>query len=437
MKALVICHDYPPLNTIAAQRPLSWYTHFREFGVYPIVVAKHFNSNYENENTTQPLLKNRMSDENADDKGIVIRVRCDTSISENLIRKFGKNRFAFIRRGITFLTRIFSFLTLYADHNRNLFYRADKAIARYKPDVIICTGEPFILFKYGKQLSRKHNIPWIADYRDGWSLNYTSRFSTGLFERILRRFEKIMELRIVPTASMVTTVDRNLAQSISDLLKGKKVEVVHNGFDGFFESDVTTQRDLPLTITHTGTLATGHRYEFLLDAVREMVQETLIKHGDLKVTFTGLAFWPDKVKEITDKYHDILPFINFTPRLSRIEALQINKSSDYCAVFTEPEFSFYLAKTFDYLAVRRPILVLPTDNGLLQELMTELNAGFSFQTKGQLKQFLLNAIGAKRLGHNITSPVLNLDKTSFFLRKNQASIFAVLIKAKFSPTKTV
>ena len=43
-KALIIAQDFPPLNSIGAQRPYSWYQYFPENNIYPIIFAKNWNS---------------------------------------------------------------------------------------------------------------------------------------------------------------------------------------------------------------------------------------------------------------------------------------------------------------------------------------------------------------------------------------------------------
>ena len=44
-KVLILCNDFPPINSIGADRPNSWYLYFKEFGLDPVGVTKNWNSN--------------------------------------------------------------------------------------------------------------------------------------------------------------------------------------------------------------------------------------------------------------------------------------------------------------------------------------------------------------------------------------------------------
>ena len=68
-------------------------------------------------------------------------------------------------------------------------------------DAIIATGDPFVLFKYASSLSKKFNIPWIADYRDPW---------TGNKNRSEMFFDNYWERRFLANVTAMTTVSEFL-----------------------------------------------------------------------------------------------------------------------------------------------------------------------------------------------------------------------------------
>ena len=76
---------------------------------------------------------------------------------------------------------ITKYRTFIADHTRELFYEADNYLSKNKVDFIIATGEPWVSFRYAHLLSKKHNIPWASDYRDGWNTDVSmNEISWGL-----------------------------------------------------------------------------------------------------------------------------------------------------------------------------------------------------------------------------------------------------------------
>ena len=43
-KVLILCNDFPPINSIGAERPFSWFTYFNDFDLYPIIITKNWNT---------------------------------------------------------------------------------------------------------------------------------------------------------------------------------------------------------------------------------------------------------------------------------------------------------------------------------------------------------------------------------------------------------
>ena len=41
-KILILYVDFPPINSIGAERPHSWYKYFHEYGLNPIVITKNW-----------------------------------------------------------------------------------------------------------------------------------------------------------------------------------------------------------------------------------------------------------------------------------------------------------------------------------------------------------------------------------------------------------
>ncbi len=41
-KVLIFAYDFPPYNSIGAQRPDSWWQYLPEFGYHPVIVTRHW-----------------------------------------------------------------------------------------------------------------------------------------------------------------------------------------------------------------------------------------------------------------------------------------------------------------------------------------------------------------------------------------------------------
>ena len=90
------------------------------------------------------------------------------------------------------------------------------------------------------------------------------------------------------------------------------------------------------------------------------------------------------------------------------------------------------AKTYDYIAAQRPILVIPDDESLMTEIVYKTKSGFALKNKEDIKEFLLKAIVEKRSGNFIAQPQIDWNVANQYTRKEQAHILANIIKKYFN-----
>ena len=76
MKALILCSDFPPLNSIGAQRPYSWFKYFKANGIDTTVITKYWNET-ENASKEDFVHKTDLSNTIVEElsEGRVIKVR--------------------------------------------------------------------------------------------------------------------------------------------------------------------------------------------------------------------------------------------------------------------------------------------------------------------------------------------------------------------------
>src|SRR5439155_8046521 len=103
MQILILCHDFPPLNTIGARRPFSWYNYFPKYGIHSVVITKSWEdaSATIHEIAMQKRLTKTIIEEHGD--RTLIKVAIHNSTSEKLLRRYGASRFTRLRKALTFL----------------------------------------------------------------------------------------------------------------------------------------------------------------------------------------------------------------------------------------------------------------------------------------------------------------------------------------------
>lgn len=415
MKALILCNDFPPINSIGAERPYSWFLYFKKKGIEPIIVTKNWISN--GSNNYNYASKEFQKEEN--EKGIILKTPYYPTPSL-IWRKIFNDKLSIIRKALALIEKIISFINLNFDSNRGIYLAAKKYIIENDVDIIITTGEPFILFRYGYLLKKKYNIKWIADYRDGWFLNHVTSLNKSYIVKILRKYEFYFEKKYMKHVDLITTVDPEMSMRLHNLLN-KKSDYIYNGFWKFEDKVIEFEDNSKLIMNHTGTLTSGQRVEFLLDCLEDLINNHKIKDNEIEINFIGIEYFPEQLKRITknSRLHNV---IKTSPRISKVEATSKNLKADYLLSFTDENLSAIYAKTYNYMACKKEILVIPDDNKLLGNLIKENDLGHVFETKDQLKNFIEEKVKLKKIG-KLNTNISENKNLNFFKRSKQAEIF--------------
>lgn len=423
-KALILCNDFPPINTIGAERPYSWFLYFKQNGIEPIVITKNWID--EANSPAQKIINFKKTIETVKTcEGEIIKVPHKIILPEKLILKFGFNKYIVLRKGFTLLYKLLSFHFNFFDQHSNIFKLAKTYIDNNKIDFIIASGEPNILFKYGHEIKKSNkNIKFIADFRDGWFFDHVTKLNKSIFNKIIRKHEYFLEKKYMSNADLISSVDPLLCNDLEKLHK-KNTSCIHNGFWNYFafQEQINNHK---LILTHTGTLTPGQRVEFLIEALSELIAENKISVNDFELRFIGLNYYPAQVKRIKKITKEFSKAIVFTERVSKNDALKKNIESDYLIVFTDKNYNAIYAKTYNYIACKRKILVIPDDNSILGSLVLKYKQGETIKEKSELKMFILDKTEKKRK-NKLNTKINSGTELDFFKRSHQAKIFSRLI----------
>ena len=257
-----------------------------------------------------------------------------------------------------------------------------KLLAEEKVDVMISSSPPATAHLIGSEIKRRHNIPWIADFRDLWSQDHYRTYGP-----IRKWMDKRLELRTMPGADAMITVSEPLSRNLSVLHGGKKVYTIPNGFD---PADMATQQlAKEFTITYTGKFMEGKRDPTLLfQALEELIRESRIDPADVKVRLFGRKRrWIER--EI--KSHGLEGVVSQMGLMGREECLEKQRSSQLLLLinWNDPrDEGVYTGKVFEYLAAKRPVLAIGGPRGVISDLMEETCAGTHVTGLDELKKAL-------------------------------------------------
>lgn len=408
-KVLIIANDFPPLNSIGAQRPYSWYKYFIENELYPIVFAKNWGSD-----NSDSIEINK--------SGEIHLIKCEMEFRNNV----SKIPFLgiWIRKSFTFLEYILKWKTIKIDHTKSLYWSAQKYLKSNHADIIIATGEPWILFKYANSLSKEFEIPWIADYRDGWNTNVKLEYNR--FEQILSKiyFKKI-EKKIISTACMLSFSDPCESLKISKITTEKKIITPFNGYDNDL---INNLKDLPasediLTIAYAGTIYDFQDLESFLLGLNEFIKNNGTKK--IKVNFFGSKNNQLTIDRINQINPDLFDYIKLTPKIPQKEVIDLLKSSHVLLLLADKKHVALPAKVFEYIGLERTILVSTNDKSDVERFVKETKAGIICDNSKEIYNALVLLFDKFQKNSNFK---VKIKEKETYSRQQQARILSDFIK---------
>ncbi|HOL99065.1 MAG TPA: glycosyltransferase [Bacteroidales bacterium] len=432
-KLLILAYDFPPYVSVGGLRPYSWYKYMHEFGIFPVVVTRQWANKYGNHlDYIAPGESNDVIIEESE-KGIIIRAPYKPTLANRLMLRYGENRFKFLRKIITGWYEFVQWF-LPVGTKYSIYKAAKEFLKTNKVDCIIATGDPFILFRYASILSKKHNIPWIADYRDPWAQDTNNSY-------FIRKIFLYLERKIVSRASRITTVSQFLINLIKSNLKNQNFKIVYNGYDSF--SLPTNYPNQPsnkvLTIAYAGTIYHWHPWKQFLSVINSFSQK---EHFPIFLKFYGINN-EKELNEYFKNFQNNYLTLEVFPKKSNTELLKELVLTDILLLFND----YYIigTKIFDYLAVRKKILFCfsnDTESLLLKEkfyhlpdsvnndypqiqLINQTNSGLVASNQQHLFELLKEI---KTEFNQSGKIVCHSQGYEFYSRKNQTKILAELIK---------
>ncbi len=348
-KVLILAYDFPPYVSVGGLRPYNWYRHFKEFDIEPIVITRQWGNTYGNsldyiaEGSSHELITE------TNEFGTVLRTPYHPNLSNRLLLKYGEKRFRFIRKAISGYYEFGQFLFPIGP-KAQLYKAAKEYLKTNKVDVIISTGDPFVLFSYASKLGKQFNTPWIADYRDPWSQSFSAK--KGFFQR---KFDLFFEKRIVNTAFQINTVDQLFKLKLNQLFPTKRIEIFPNGFDALEMKKVTSipQASDCLTFSFIGTIYLWHPIRVLLEDFSLFAKKYPEKKFCLK--FYGVNNPEEIVQLVTTQFKELKENVELIAKLPNGELLEHLAKDNVLLLFNYYQFTG--TKIYDYLGLKRKILL--------------------------------------------------------------------------------
>ena len=250
-------------------------------------------------------------------------------------------------------------------------------------DVIFSSYGPSMSHLVASRLHKQTGIPWVAEYRDLWSLHYYLRKIQPF-----HFFEKVLEKRVMKGSYLLVTVSEPAAEQLR-ALHSKKVVTIPNGFDEEDYSDnvsLTTK----FTITYTGNIYPGKQAaDPLFKSIAELEEEGKISPDDFEVRFFGGGTLTSLLPAIR-QYHleHVVKICGLVPFKESIRKQKESTVLLFLGWIEPRERGFYSGKIFEYLGARRPVLAVGLKGDVVDELLKETGAGVVVSEVNEIKVLL-------------------------------------------------
>jgi hypothetical protein len=253
-------------------------------------------------------------------------------------------------------------------------------------DCVITTGPAHSVHFVGLAL-RRRGIPWIAEFRDGWTFDQPAR---AFPLRAQKQLDAALERRVSTGADALVAVTEPIAD---DLFRrfGRPATVLTNAFD---PEEVTNGGDSGLldpdrfSVVHTGRMAyAGRSPRPRLEAVRLLKRDQPQVAATLEVVLAGPL---SAEEEPLVRAADLSDTVRAVGTLDRPRTLQLQQAADALVVLAEGSSRrVATGKLFEYLATDAPILVLGDDSEAAR-IVAETGSGFA--TSGSDSNLIASAL---------------------------------------------
>lgn len=389
-KVLIITYYWPPSGGVGVHRCLKFAKYLRDFGWEPII--------YTAENAQYPVYDT--TNEKEIPKNLEV-LKYPIWEPYNLFRKVSGRKSSEPANPMYVRDKKQSSIDKFSIWFRGNFFIPDarcfwirpsiKYLSKYlnnnSVDAILTDGPPHTNTRIGYLLSKKFNIPWLADFQDPWTQvdYYKLLKTTKLADWRHRR----MERQVFEQSKKITIASPSWAKDLEEI-GASNVSPIFWGYD---ESDFANSiegRNDSFSIVHAGLLGFDRSPDVFLKVLKDLCTEIPEFALNLKLDFAGQVDYSIKTLIQQNGLNDNFVELGNVVRAKAIELtrkaaillLPLNKADNVKGRIP--------GKLFECIRARKPILCLGTLGTDVSKIIDETESGVSFEYDDydQIKSYL-------------------------------------------------
>jgi glycosyltransferase involved in cell wall biosynthesis len=239
-------------------------------------------------------------------------------------------------------------------------------------DAMVSTGPPHSAHLIALKVKQKNNIPWLADFRDPWT--QIDFYDKLMLSKYADKKHKRLEKQVLENADVITTVSNHCALGLKEIV-ARKIEVITNGYDTSDFKHVENTKGQKFSITHLGSMNPDRNAIVLWDALASLSEKNKQFKNDLELKFIGktdfVVFEALKERGLENQVTNLkyLPHDEALKQAaqSSILLLALNNTPNVKGIAP--------GKLYEYLALKRPILCVGSEDGDAAEIIENAKAG--------------------------------------------------------------
>lgn len=376
-KVLFITYYWPPSGGIAVHRNLKFVKYLREFGYEPIVHTA--------EGAEYPVLdETNFKDVPENLEVIKTKIWEPFNLFKFVTGKKKEERIhnVFLEEEKQTLAHKFGIWirgNIFIPDARKFWIRPSvnhlkKYLLENKVDLLFTNGPPQTNHMIAYKLKRKFYIPWHADFQDPWT--QVDYFPQLMLNPVSLKIHQMMEQRIFKFADKVTICSDTWKKDLESI-GAKDVGVIVWGYDEDDFQNVNVPLSNKFKLSHYGSLGPDRNAKTLWKALSILKKENLSFANDLEIELAGFIG-----HAILDEFKSLglLENLKLHQHISRKETIEKMFSSQVLLLILNdmPNVNGRLpGKLFEYLATRRPILVIGPKESDASRIVHDVNAGLT------------------------------------------------------------
>lgn len=275
--------------------------------------------------------------------------------------------------------------------------------------VIWSTSYPYHTHLLALRGARRAGLPFVADLRDPWSLNWVHRQKLAP----TRRIERAAERAVILGADAVVVTTETLAERYRALFpsRASRIHALHNCFEPTaFAPRRARDLSAPLRVVHFGNVYGPWSLRTLFEAIARMRAAGALPTG---VELINLGALSGRDRDLAAAL-GLREVVRALPPLSHRDGLLALRAADLLvlAAWDHPDASLFIqGKLYDYLLAETPF-VAETRNPELADIVTRTGAGVVVAPGDveAMRGALARALG----GDSISLRPRNIDAISYF-----------------------